>query len=177
MEGCFHAAREFFDECEKYPECGCVPHGIQAVTDEVKQSNNLGQKDDNAVIDPKSTGRKRAAKMFPLNRSEPCEWQRKRFKLADDSFFVGCSTGLQQNIHHGPNKDTLVNEPGNVWRICSTCHNRWHALIDPSYDWNAPTYFQIVLEHGVSDEEIGHNELFWINRKVVAGERAINPND
>lgn len=50
----------------------------------------------------------------------------------------GCSDGVQLNRHHGPDKNTLNNEPGNVHRICAHCHNRWHAKNDPDYDPNKP---------------------------------------
>lgn len=48
---------------------------------------------------------------------------------------VGCDN-LQQCRHHGPDKNTLNNDPGNVHRICHWHHNNWHALNDPDYDWS-----------------------------------------
>jgi hypothetical protein len=38
---------------------------------------------------------------------------------------------LQQARHHGPDYNTLNNDPTNVSRICHVCHNRWHAANDP----------------------------------------------
>lgn len=184
MDGCYHAVRYFYEECDKYPDCGCLETPAQQmeeeeVRSETTQSNNSELKDNSKVIDPKSTGRKRAAKMFPLDRTKACEWQKKKFLLKENGdSFIGCVNGLQTAIHHGPNKDTLVNEIGNVWRICIICHNRYHTLIDPDYDWNLPAdeFYPITLTE-VTDEDLGNNEMFWLSRKVKAGERAINPND
>jgi hypothetical protein len=177
MENCYHAARGFFDECGKYPTCGCK--SIAPQLEDEPQERKLNQKDDSAVVDPKSTGRKRAAKLFPLDREAPCEWRGQKFRLEkdDEDFFIGCEKGLQQNIHHGPNKDTLVNEVGNVWRICSTCHNRYHAKIDPTYDWNRQEFYPIQLF--VADEmDRAKNEMYWISRgQAKAGSRSVNPND
>lgn len=79
---------------------------------------------------------------------------------------VGCLDGMQQARHHGPDKNTLNNERGNVHRICHTCHNRWHTLNDPDY---------IIEQHSMlrhtpipaTAEDIGMNEVFWNGRKTV----------
>lgn len=183
MEGCFHAARGFYDECDRHPECGCIT-GTQSPllerTEADTYDTGTGLKDDNKVIDPKSTGRKRAARMFPLNREAPCEWQKKKFPLHkhDGEWFVGCANGLQSNIHHGNNKDTLLNVEGNVHRICSPCHNRWHARVDPVYDWNDPAEsYELIFPVDATVEEIAASEIYWMNKKVTAGERSVNPND
>lgn len=90
-----------------------------------------------ALKDQQSTGRKTAAKLFPLERDAPCEW-RNRAKCGGGTYPIrGCLSGNQQARHHGPDKNVANNEPGNVHRICHYCHNRWHAANDPNYDWNS----------------------------------------
>lgn len=95
-------------------------------------------KRDDALVDQQSTGRKRAARLYPLNRSAVCEWQGKKNMGGGPKPIEGCADGKQQARHHGPDKNTLNNEEGNVHRICHTCHNRWHAANDPNYDPNQP---------------------------------------
>lgn len=91
------------------------------------------------VNDLESTGRKRAAKLFPIPKEgEPryplaCEWQGLVAAGGGVIPIVGCDSGLAKNIHHGPDKNTLANFVGNVHRICSPCHNRWHTINDKYY--------------------------------------------
>lgn len=87
-----------------------------------------------------TSGRKQAAKLFPLNYDSPCEWKGKANCGGGDYPILGCpSVGeqKQQARHHGPEKNVQNNEVGNVHRICHYCHYRWHAKNDPTYDWNA----------------------------------------
>lgn len=99
------------------------------------RSRTRRQKRDATLKDQQSTGRKRAARQYPLDRTGKCEWQ----GLADcgggSTPIIGCVTGLQQSRHHGPDKSTSNNEEGNVHRICHRCHNRWHAANNKAYDW------------------------------------------
>jgi hypothetical protein len=91
-------------------------------------------KDDSALRDQQSTGRKRAAVMYPLDSEADCEWAR-QFNCGGNKAIVGCIDGKQEARHHGPNKNTLDNDAGNVHRICHKCHNRWHATNDEGYVW------------------------------------------
>jgi hypothetical protein len=91
------------------------------------------QKRDAALKDQQSTGRKRAARAYPLDRSLPCEWRNKMGQGGGPHPIEGCTEGMQLNRHHGPDKNTLNNESGNVHRICAHCHNRWHSINDPDY--------------------------------------------
>lgn len=88
--------------------------------------------------DQQSTGRKRAAKLYPLVNEHDCEWQGRGNCGGGSRPILGCVSGKQQARHHGPDKTVSNNEQGNVHRICHYCHNRWHAANDPSYDWNNP---------------------------------------
>ena len=98
------------------------------------------QKDDSAVRDQQSTGRKRAAKLYPLDRNKPCEWANNPAAGGGFAPIQGCGirpatmVGRQQARHHGPDQNTLNNEPGNVHRICHSCHNTWHAANDKFKD-------------------------------------------
>lgn len=94
-------------------------------------------KRDAALKDQQSTGRKRAARWYPLDREAPCEW-RGLSNCGGNIGILGCYSGLQEARHHGPDKSTSNNEPGNVHRICHACHNRWHAKNNPGYDWAKP---------------------------------------
>lgn len=96
-------------------------------------------KRDAALKDQQSTGRKRAAVLYPLDREAPCEWQGYSNCGGGSKPIVGCVSGLQEARHHGPDKSTSNNEPGNVHRICHRCHNRWHAANNKTYDWNVTT--------------------------------------
>jgi hypothetical protein len=92
-------------------------------------------KSDASLKDQQSTGRKRAAAMYPLFRDDACEWSRKKNCGGGANPITGCLDGKQQARHHGPDKNTLNNDEGNVHRICHSCHNNWHAANDGGYVW------------------------------------------
>ncbi len=95
-------------------------------------------KSDDDVRDPKSTGRKRAAVLFPLVPESDCEWKGLANCGGGKYPIVGCLEGKQEHRHHGPDKNTLNNSAGNVHRICDNCHNIWHSQNDPDYDPENP---------------------------------------
>ena len=96
------------------------------------------------VRDLESTGRKRAAKLYPIPKEgQPgypmvCEWRELNSAGGGVIPLVGCIGGFATAIHHGPDKNTLSNFVGNVHRICATCHNRWHTLNDKYYSGERP---------------------------------------
>jgi len=123
-------------------------------------------KDDSALRDQQSTGRKRAAKMYPLDETMLCEWASKKNCGGGKFPITGCLANLQQARHHGSDKNTLNNEKGNVHRICHSCHNRWHTLNDPDYNRDVDPF--IVHEpREATPIDIGLNEEFWAGRKIV----------
>lgn len=134
---CLSCGRGFHDECE----IGCVTcHADQVqLIKSFKTSNSIAAgegapiKDQQNIKDRLSTGRKRAAMLYPLFRDQPCEWQGKK-NCGGGQPIIGCINGLQQHRHHGPVKDPVHNELGNVHRICNNCHSRWHAVNDPVYN-------------------------------------------
>ncbi len=102
-------------------------------------SRNSGGRDAN-LKDQQSTGRKRAARLYPLSFESPCEWVNRSNCGGGTHPIRGCVSGTQQARHHGPDKSVVNNEEGNVHRICHYCHNRWHVANDATYDWNAGYY-------------------------------------
>lgn len=98
-----------------------------------------GYKENAAIIDKISTGRKRAAALYPITDGMACEWAGLKFAGGGSKPLIGCAGNLiyaakgKGHLHHGPDKSTLNNTPGNIHRICPSCHNRWHALNDPTY--------------------------------------------
>ena len=153
MSKCLSCIRGFHSTCRS--PCDCDHKlGVEVVTitsdteTESALSTGLGDeglgskrrlKRDQSLKDQQSTGRKRAARLYKLDRTAPCEWVGLRLQGGGTSPIDGCGlagrpAGKQQARHHGPDKNTLNNEEGNVHRICHLCHNRWHAANDPNYD-------------------------------------------
>lgn len=116
--------------------------------------------------DPKSTGRKRAAKLYPLEDSADCEWQMQKNCGGGRRPIVGCKDGKQKNRHHGPIKDPTHNEEGNVHRICVNCHNRWHFINDAVYDYD--DFFKLPHSPVAANEgEVFANEFAWTSGEIL----------
>lgn len=101
------------------------------------------------LADPESTGRKRVVKMYPIQPGQVCEWAKLKGGLGGSPIeIIGCINNPATDQHHGPDKNTLNNEKGslgvgindNVHLICSSCHNKAHAIIDITY----PPYDRIA---------------------------------
>lgn len=153
--GCPYCGRFFHDECITDGGCRAChsddyefstavalvapspvaesEHHIDVPTVE-SPKRSVGVKSPEQVKDPLSTGRKRAAMMYPIFPGKACEWRGKKNCGGGLHPIVGCIEGVQEHVHHGPVKNTLRNEPTNVHRICATCHNRWHGANNPVYD-------------------------------------------
>lgn len=105
----------------------------------VVENEHRAYKDNESVKDVLSTGRKRAAELFPITPGMACEWSRLLYAGGGPLPIIGCPGNIigldkgDSGIHHGPDKNTLNNEEGNVHRICKFCHNRWHTLNDQFY--------------------------------------------
>lgn len=134
-------------------------------TPQDKQVGSREYKDASTSIDPKSTGRKRAAKMYPIHNGMACEW-RGLAKAGGGNSIVGCVDGVATHRHHGPNKDTLHNEPGNVHRICTKCHNRWHTKNDTGYSWDGP-WEPHDPDTKATDQELMESEIYWARNKTT----------
>lgn len=189
---CIDCGRGFHEDCDTNCE-DCHP----VIEEEVAIVESLSYKD------PKSTGRKEAAKLYPIicrtcslpttriNResgqcecgpsrtTDPCEWQGKKNCGGGSVPITGCADGTQVDRHHGPIKSPIRNHVGNVHRLCSKCHQRWHTLNDPGYDEQAAELQRHEPELATL-EEIFENEMRWVggwfkehydiksNRKVVS---------
>lgn len=144
-----------------------------------------------AVRDQTSTGRKRAVvAMAEWNRGldgSTCEWAYLRNAGGGAVPIVGCAGTIirevkqtdevkenesPRHIHHGPDKSTLNNSEENLHAICSSCHNRWHALNDPQYAKDRPDHGRPhlplngdVLPHDpdtrATDQEQELSNKFW----------------
>ena len=146
--------------------CCCKSDQPVAEDNEEESRSIRGYKRDSVLKDQQSTGRKRAAVMYPLDYSAPCEWQGLRLAGGGQFPIVGCTKGLQQARHHGPDKNTLNNEEGNVHRICHFCHNRWHTLNDGEYTPGDPGASHDSTSKA-SLEEILESEVYWSKNKTV----------
>ncbi len=167
-------------------DCCCSEHTPIALEDDSKIfARKL--KEDEDVVDPTSAGRKRAVKMFPIPTVEEggmlCEWAGLKLAGGGPVPIVGCSDNIivktkarvegfsVGTVHHGPDKATLNNNAGNVHRICSSCHNRWHAVNDPFYGERpdaGATYIPLsgdVSEHNSTDratkEDVERSNTYW----------------
>jgi hypothetical protein len=128
---CIACGRGFHEEC--YTECE-ICHPINELEESIRTVGRGSVKDPKNIKDVHSTGRKRAAVYYPIFEGEPCEWKGKKNCGGGVEPIIGCIDGKQVHRHHGPIKNPLHNEPGNVHRICPSCHNRWHKENDDIYD-------------------------------------------
>jgi hypothetical protein len=157
-EYCFFCRAGHCNECEQAwadsfaQDCCCGGKLVFTPTGEVKEAGVVslsdtasstdtgyiedgygGTKDIGSYKDPISTGRKRAAEMYPIEVGMICEWANLKFAGGGVVPIVGCIGRAATDRHHGPDKNTMNNALGNVHRICSYCHNTWHGANDPHY--------------------------------------------
>lgn len=114
-------------ESEKAP-VAAIEKELEAYFDGYTGSKSLED-----YADPISTGRKEAAKKFPIKPGMVCEWAWLKHAGGGVEPIVGCPGHPAEAIHHGPDKNTMHNVEGNIHRICAECHNRWHATNDKYY--------------------------------------------
>lgn len=137
---CLDCAQGFHEDCELAEE-GCCCGGTESnengtlVSGNDKLSTGLRDglawaKSDSSIRDRKSTGRKRAAKLFPIDPNSPCEWRSLLFAGGGLFPILGCLEGNMKHRHHGPILATTANVEGNVHRICDPCHRVWHVAND-----------------------------------------------
>lgn len=170
---CAACGRNLHKECRK----GCkkchpsenISHPIVAEglkENESTETSSPRQPKRTNLKDPLSTGRKRAAEIYPLDRNSPCEWRGLRNCGGGLRPIIGCYDGNQQHRHHGPVKKTTRNESGNVHRICDDCHVHWHELNDLIYDESKYN----LLPHDpveASTEELVQNKLAWVSGEMA----------
>ena len=158
---CLACGRNFHDECENGSCASCHPDLIKLEKSISMIGIGVGApiKDPKNIKDRHSTGRKRAAMLYPIFRDQECAWRGKK-NCGGGIPIIGCIAGLQRDLHHGPVKDTLRNEPTNIHKICKNCHARWHAVNDPTYneeEWNKTSH-QPEIADGI---ELLANEAYW----------------
>lgn len=205
INACWSCICDLHEECydlapvddESGYKCCCFDgkHGEDSVTWVKEIGRPISQPDE--IADVLSTGRKRAAMLYPIYEGMVCEWAGLKNAGGGVVPIIGCNGNklspkkggdsdlVQGDVHHGPDKNTLANEPGNAHRICAYCHHRWHAANDKYYgkrptredgkvDGTKP--FLPLSEHDwaphdpetkATDQEIEENEIYWSSRKDV----------
>lgn len=171
---CLACARGFCEECEDCEKSEGNPcHIVKTSTVKKTLTGQIGRPvaDPETHKDPLSTGRKRAAHLYPIFKEEPCEWRGKKNCGGGKHPIIGCRNGFQRHRHHGPIKDPRHNEPGNVHRVCHHCHRRWHTMNDKDYDAKFNSKNPHKPEEA-TEEELIINEGYWeLNKpKVNVGE-------
>lgn len=156
--------------------------GHEAVT-EAQEAPDGGLGDDSedspggerVYKDARSTGRKRAAKLYPIQQGQVCDWAWSKQCGGGIKPIVGCTGRPAEHIHHGPDKSTFNNDRSNISLVCEYCHNRYHAANDPFYPEGRPEngepWLPIVPEGGTlyaledmipaTREEVFANELMY----------------
>lgn len=109
------------------------------------EDDNDADKGERAYKDARSTGRKRAAKLYPIEVGQICDWAWSKQCGGGIVPIVGCTGRPAEHIHHGPDKSTFNNERSNISLVCTYCHNRWHAANDPYYAGVRPEQGQPYL--------------------------------
>jgi hypothetical protein len=140
------------------------------------------------ITDITSTGRKRAAMMYPIFKNMVCEWAGLKHAGGGVEPIIGCAGNIIQptkgpdkgDRHHGPDKNVINNAPDNVHRICSPCHNRWHSKNNKYYGERPPADEPFLplaeyewqphdSETKATEKEIEENEKWWAgNRELLA---------
>lgn len=128
--------------CERAVEnhCCCPSVKFENVenSDSKRESYGDATKTPDAITDVQSTGRKRAATLYPFTDGMLCEWRELKYAGGGVTPIIGCMGNPATDRHHGPDKNTLNNKRTNVHLICSPCHNLWHARNDKYYGDRPP---------------------------------------
>lgn len=182
-EECFEPELVADDSIEgDWTTCCCANNADADAKDFV---NGVGRPmlDPKDITDITSTGRKRAAMLYPIMEDMTCEWSGLRFAGGGVKPIIGCDgntltadkgSSRTGHRHHGPDKNVINNAPDNVHRVCSTCHNRWHALNNEFYGSRPPAEQPFLpnvewkkhdRETLASDDELEENEKWWATRK------------
>jgi hypothetical protein len=139
--------------------------GFSAVDPKPKRRDSRRTKNDMNLKDPQSTGRHRAVAIHgKANPEEPCEWRGLANCGGGQFPILGCADGFQSNLHHGPDKNVLNNDRINIHKICSQCHNRWHTLNDPDYEWDGHHSHHAPRKPNDGDFAIDNQR--WKNRRI-----------
>lgn len=128
-------------------------------------------KNDDSLKDIQSTGRKRAAALYPLKDKDgnpiPCDFANKAQCLPNfmEVQIDGCGirkgtmAGKAQARHHH-NYVVTDNERENVGLLCHSCHNLLHAKNDP---------FKDVIYERIFGYKPETSDLKWANKALKSG--------
>lgn len=97
-----------------------------------------------------------------------CEWAFVKNAGGGVAPITGCVGYPAEHVHHGPDKNTFKNVEGNVHRICTPCHNRWHGANDPYYG-ERPAFELPFLPTGEAWTE--HAPIAATDEEIFAEER------
>lgn len=147
--------------------CCCSLRPAEVEPGESIEKRGVGRpvKELSEITDITSTGRKRAAMLYPIYPGMVCEWAGLKYagggvepiegcdgnlivdtrKLSEEHLALGYERG---DRHHGPDKNVLNNARDNVHLICSPCHNRYHAANNRYYAGERPPADQPWLPEG-----------------------------
>ncbi len=111
---------------------GCKAENLDAVDDSPVELS-FESTEERVMKDPVSTGRKRAAVLYPISGGQVCAWAWRKNCGGGIDPIIGCTGRPASHIHHGPDKSTLNNDSSNISLVCEFCHNRWHVANDKYY--------------------------------------------
>jgi hypothetical protein len=127
--------------------------------------------------DPVSTGRKRAAVMYPIKPGQVCEWAFRKNCGGGPIRIIGCAGRPAVNLHHGIDKSTLNNDRENMSIICTYCHNRFHAANDKFWVEPRPKDNGTWLPDPVLIEKFGGGPVGALSEMVKATKQEILMNE
>ena len=129
---CVNCAADFPDPFCLWSDEGCRQN---EEVEEVATDFEFGTEptEERVMKDPVSTGRKRAAVLYPISGGQVCDWAFRKNAGGGIDPIIGCTGRPASHIHHGPDKSTLNNDKSNISIVCEFCHNRWHVANDKYY--------------------------------------------
>lgn len=130
---CVNCAAEMPYQYCLWTDKGCKEEEDELTAEAVDLSFDDDIPTEKVMRDPVSTGRKRAAVMYPIKAGQVCEWAFKKNCGGGIDPIMGCAGRPASHIHHGPDKSTLNNDRDNISLVCEFCHNRWHVANDKFY--------------------------------------------
>lgn len=207
MSICGPCSVGLYEECEN-PQPGIegfvIPCGSLEMSEspKAKEERELRILEPDELTDDTSAGRKRAAMVAPILTGMVCEWAGLKFAGGGPFPILGCqnntiaqvksneqaqAVGADEvgHIHHGPDKAVINNTAGvNLHRICTRCHNRWHALNDEHYGTRphvSQPFTPVVpfYDHDsmtpYTSEELAIVEAWWATPKAKRGPYPFTP--
>lgn len=155
---------------------GCKPSDTESPngSSESTAVDDMGQDSEEKVFrDPISTGRKRAAVMYPISPGQVCDWAWRKQCGGGIEPIMGCTGRPATHIHHGPDKSTLNNVRENISLVCNFCHNRWHVANDKYYVEPRPS----DNSEWLPTKFVGERHIFQLSDSIKASKTEILTNE